>query len=254
MWDDAKALNALALTARRHGDRRGRGRGRAAGSCACRCSRCAKSCWPTPPVRASAPHRRGGDPRRTSPGTFFTVDLERRVDAFGALPWVRKVEVRRQWPDRLEVVIEEHRPLARWNDDAAGEPRRRGVRRHACRAAAAVPRPGPLRRRDREPLCRVDHCARAAGVRRRRARRLGARRVAGARRRAARAALARARPRRPVGTADALRRRLRAGPSGRSRGRARASTTSTCATPTALRPACRACARRRRKRAPRTGA
>ena len=34
------------------------------------------------------------------------------------MPWVRKVALRRQWPQRLEVTIEEHAPLARWNDAA----------------------------------------------------------------------------------------------------------------------------------------
>ena len=36
--------------------------------------------------------------------------------ALGSVPWVRKVALRRQWPRRLEVTIEEHVPLARWND------------------------------------------------------------------------------------------------------------------------------------------
>jgi len=47
-------------------------------------------------------------------GNFFTVDLAQAQVAFEKLPWVRKVNVRRQWPDRLEVLVEEHRPLARW--------------------------------------------------------------------------------------------------------------------------------------------
>ena len=34
------------------------------------------------------------------------------------MPWVRDVALRRQWPQRLEVTIEEHAPLARWNDAA----------------------------------------------------------------------------------------------------------------------------------------
>jgi len=33
-------------------------------------------------------------------------------------PWVRRVDVRRIWPDRIEAVIEEHVALARWGDDA----------------------------------------------------------------------------------------------------------------------------------------
>jgi cell division protein FtsQ len=51
-------------------------------------------------------------------GNFFTVDLEQTRAAFEKLPWVRKVNVRRQWPDRLDVVVEEHRPLARWGSTA----------------------------------------------------------------------------------------------------------------------------------------
>lgn len=51
-------------------------------------------------------------------GTFFSVDLDAVRRAFEALPWVRRVEVRRTWPDRLEVTIEEHAALARWGSDA----------------------------------------------------------------------------------------------------------------------------------------
>lgn len=51
-------------------------------------------------------------------GNFFTLDLTRTQSAFQKLPWVRTVAVRRQWPDRLDVVIEEHQPLARWNNRA----------------------------------------------------------------------------------------------------------------------------------------
>lgn len=51
-------------------------------------------------------------------GTFFTLDLDKTRQAFEKLPWVRKVEVRRRWPDKLEVNIEEHRAIARWG--AAG--------------------------------------------------------------------------------------------------------------------------------------
>jgi cell division protein FtsQ len=47
-------------------------------------------------------------------GTFFTVDLEAMRALFEGIPWVRRAEVRRRWPDRLEVRIEEHLALARW--------------------------------------------------------------------------------------------------------------------------------------------
>lgn len=48
-------------------------------------------------------------------GNFFTVDLVRTRIAFEQLPWVRKVHVRRKFPWSLEVDVEEHVALARWN-------------------------------------------------------------------------------------------------------------------------------------------
>lgn len=56
--------------------------------------------------------------RQAVRGTFFTLDLERARRQFEKLPWVRKVEVRRQWPARLELEVEEHVALARWGDTA----------------------------------------------------------------------------------------------------------------------------------------
>ena len=47
-------------------------------------------------------------------GTFFTVDLEAVRALFEGIPWVRRAELRRGWPDRLEVRLEEHVALARW--------------------------------------------------------------------------------------------------------------------------------------------
>jgi cell division protein FtsQ len=51
-------------------------------------------------------------------GNFFTLDLIKARNAFEKLPWARKVSVRRRWPDKLEVVIEEHQALARWGSIA----------------------------------------------------------------------------------------------------------------------------------------
>ena len=48
-------------------------------------------------------------------GNFFTVDLEGVRKDFEQLPWVRKVSVRRQFPWKLEVELEEHVALAHWN-------------------------------------------------------------------------------------------------------------------------------------------
>jgi cell division protein FtsQ len=54
--------------------------------------------------------------RKQLAGNFFTVDLAGARQAFERLPWVRRVEVRRVWPDRLHVVLEEHVAIARWGD------------------------------------------------------------------------------------------------------------------------------------------
>lgn len=55
-------------------------------------------------------------------GNFFTVDLDQVRSVFEKLPWVRQAEVRRRWPDTLELVIEEHVAVARWRR-ADGETR-----------------------------------------------------------------------------------------------------------------------------------
>lgn len=47
-------------------------------------------------------------------GNFFTVDLEAVKSAFERLPWVRTADVRRRWPDAIELALEEHKAVARW--------------------------------------------------------------------------------------------------------------------------------------------
>lgn len=49
-------------------------------------------------------------------GNFFTVDLEAVRRAFETVAWVRRAQVRREWPDRLVVRIEEHQVLGSWDD------------------------------------------------------------------------------------------------------------------------------------------
>ena len=51
-------------------------------------------------------------------GNFFTVDIERLRQSLEKLPWVRRVNIRREFPDRLAVQMEEHQALARWNSSA----------------------------------------------------------------------------------------------------------------------------------------
>lgn len=47
-------------------------------------------------------------------GNFFSVDLQQGRAAFETVPWVRRAVVRRVWPDRLAVRLEEHRAAALW--------------------------------------------------------------------------------------------------------------------------------------------
>ncbi|MEI7784597.1 MAG: cell division protein FtsQ/DivIB [Betaproteobacteria bacterium] len=50
-------------------------------------------------------------------GNFFTLDLAQAKSTFEAVPWVRMAVVRRDFPDRLRVRIEEHEPVALWGPD-----------------------------------------------------------------------------------------------------------------------------------------
>ncbi len=47
---------------------------------------------------------------------YFAVDLEQVRQKITDLPWVKRADVRKRWPDRLEVVVSEYKPLARWGD------------------------------------------------------------------------------------------------------------------------------------------
>jgi cell division protein FtsQ len=56
-------------------------------------------------------------PRLT--GNFFTVDLAATQRAFEAVPWVRSAVVRREFPNRLRVVLQEHQAVAFWGEDGS---------------------------------------------------------------------------------------------------------------------------------------
>ncbi|WP_035383337.1 cell division protein FtsQ/DivIB [Ferriphaselus sp. R-1] len=48
-------------------------------------------------------------------GNFFTADLVHLRQSLEQLPWVRKVSLRREFPAQLEIALEEHQAVARWN-------------------------------------------------------------------------------------------------------------------------------------------
>ena len=60
-------------------------------------------------VRASALPRLSGN--------FFSLDLDAARAAFEQVPWVRRATVRRVWPNRLAVTLEEHEAVAIWHGD-----------------------------------------------------------------------------------------------------------------------------------------
>ncbi|MBE7366121.1 cell division protein FtsQ/DivIB [Ramlibacter pallidus] len=51
-------------------------------------------------------------------GNFFTVDLQQAQAAFEAVPWVRRAVVRRQFPNKLRVQLQEHQAEALWGADS----------------------------------------------------------------------------------------------------------------------------------------
>lgn len=51
-------------------------------------------------------------------GNFFTMDLAAGRRAFESVPWVRQAIVKRVWPNRLAVQLEEHKPAALWSSSA----------------------------------------------------------------------------------------------------------------------------------------
>lgn len=50
-------------------------------------------------------------------GNFLTVDLDSTRVAFEAVPWVRRAVVQREFPSRLKVILQEHKPIAYWGPE-----------------------------------------------------------------------------------------------------------------------------------------
>ena len=114
MWDDAKQMNALAATLALLA---ALGLVFALATYAVRLPAFAfdEVVVTTPLTRTNGAHLEAVI-RAELAGTFFTMDLAGARNAITRVPWVRDAGLRRQWPNRLEVTIEEHEPLARFND------------------------------------------------------------------------------------------------------------------------------------------
>jgi len=50
-------------------------------------------------------------------GNFFTVDLASAKSAFETVPWVRQAVVRREFPNHLRVILQEHQAAAYWGPE-----------------------------------------------------------------------------------------------------------------------------------------
>ena len=48
---------------------------------------------------------------------LLAMDIDHVREELESLPWVAAAHVRREWPGRLTLAIEEHEPAARWNND-----------------------------------------------------------------------------------------------------------------------------------------
>lgn len=50
-------------------------------------------------------------------GTFFTLDVDDTRKVFETMPWVRQAVVKRDFPNRLKVQLEEHQAVAYWGTE-----------------------------------------------------------------------------------------------------------------------------------------
>ena len=79
--------------------------------------------WPIRHLQVTAEYQRvSAEQIRTTVAAqmgrgYFDTDPARIRSALAGLPWVEHAEVRKRWPDRIEVVLVEHRARAHWGRD-----------------------------------------------------------------------------------------------------------------------------------------
>ncbi|MEY3887399.1 MAG: Cell division protein FtsQ [Pseudomonadota bacterium] len=54
-------------------------------------------------------------------GNFFTLNLMQARQAFEQIPWIRSALVRREFPNRLNVTLDEFLPVAQWGNEGDGK-------------------------------------------------------------------------------------------------------------------------------------
>jgi len=54
-------------------------------------------------------------------GNFFTLNLLQARQAFEQIPWIRSALVRREFPNRLSVTLDEFQPVAQWGVEGDGK-------------------------------------------------------------------------------------------------------------------------------------
>lgn len=47
---------------------------------------------------------------------FFSIDIQAIQERLFSLPWIANVSVRRIWPDQVQIILVEKKPIARWNN------------------------------------------------------------------------------------------------------------------------------------------
>ncbi|WMY96608.1 MAG: cell division protein FtsQ/DivIB [Arsenophonus sp.] len=50
------------------------------------------------------------------PGTFMNIDINIMHNKIKKISWIKKVIVRKKWPNELKIDLVEHQPYAKWND------------------------------------------------------------------------------------------------------------------------------------------
>lgn len=50
--------------------------------------------------------------------SFFSIDLVAMRHELESMPWIATAQVRRVWPDQVQIKLEEQLPIARWGDAA----------------------------------------------------------------------------------------------------------------------------------------